>query len=103
MERFKLIIYDIFMTDTTTLPLSGEFVGQTKKKVQAKLDAARGAVLFIDEAYELGKGAYGEEAITTLVAAMTDPEYKLVVIIAGYPQDMEQMLAKNVGLKSRYS
>ena len=44
---------------------------------------------------------YGEEALTTVLAAMTDPEYKLVIIIAGYPKDMEQMLARNVGLKSR--
>ena len=80
----------------------GEYVGQTKKKVQEKLDAAKGGVLFIDEAYELGKGIYGEEALTTVLAAMTDPEYKLVIIIAGYPEDMENMLARNVGLKSRY-
>ena len=45
---------------------------------------------------------YGEEALITVLAAMTDPEYKLVIIIAGYPKDMEQMLARNVGLKSRY-
>ena len=83
------------------LCISGEFVGQTKKKVTEKLDAAKGGVLFIDEAYELGKGAYGEEALTTVLAAMTDPEYKVVIIIAGYPKDMEAMLARNVGLKSR--
>lgn len=58
-------------------------------------------MLFIDEAYELGKGTFGEEALTTILAAMTDPEYKLVIIIAGYPKDMEKMLARNVGLKSR--
>jgi len=87
---------------TSGLEMTGEYVGQTKKRVQEKLDAARGGVLFIDEAYELGKGSYGEEAITTLVAAMTDPEYRLVIIIAGYPKDMEQMLARNIGLKSRF-
>ena len=79
-----------------------EYVGHTKKKVQEKLDAAKGGVLFIDEAYELGKGTFGEEALTTVLAAMTDPDYKLVIIIAGYPEDMENMLARNVGLKSRY-
>ncbi|XP_066921713.1 uncharacterized protein [Clytia hemisphaerica] len=88
---------------TSGLDLTGEYVGQTKKKVQERLDAAKGGVLFIDEAYELGKGMYGEEALTTLLAAMTDPEYKLVIIIAGYPKDMEQMLARNVGLKSRFT
>lgn len=88
---------------TSGLDMTGEYVGQTKKKVQERLDAAKGGVLFIDEAYELGKGMYGEEALTTLLAAMTDPEYKLVIIIAGYPKDMEQMLARNVGLKSRFT
>ncbi|XP_065661943.1 uncharacterized protein LOC136084825 isoform X1 [Hydra vulgaris] len=87
---------------TSGLGLTGEFVGHTKKRVKDKLDAARGGLLFIDEAYELGKGHYGEEAITTLVAAMTDPNYKLVIVIAGYPKDMEQMLSVNVGLKSRF-
>ena len=42
-------------------------MGQTKKKVEEKLNSARGGVLFIDEAYELGKGMYGTEAMTTLV------------------------------------
>jgi hypothetical protein len=61
-------------------------------------------VLFIDEAYELGKGVFGKEALTTILAAMTDPEYNgMVIIIAGYPNDIEQMLAQNVGLKSRFT
>eukprot|EP01060_Flectonema_neradi_P033850 TRINITY_DN5789_c0_g2_i4.p1 TRINITY_DN5789_c0_g2~~TRINITY_DN5789_c0_g2_i4.p1 ORF type:complete len:3745 (+),score=744.53 TRINITY_DN5789_c0_g2_i4:86-11320(+) len=63
------------LVETSGLSLTGEYVGQTKKKVEEKLDEAKGGVLFIDEAYELGKGTFGEEAITTLVAAMTDPEY----------------------------
>ncbi|XP_065661931.1 uncharacterized protein LOC100206283 isoform X3 [Hydra vulgaris] len=88
--------------ETSGLGLTGEYVGQTKKRVKDKLDSARGGILFIDEAYELGKGHFGEEAITTLVAAMTDPNYKLVIIIAGYPQDIDQMLSVNVGLKSRF-
>ncbi|XP_065661939.1 uncharacterized protein LOC136084823 isoform X2 [Hydra vulgaris] len=88
--------------ETSGLGLTGEFVGQTKKRVKDKLDAARGGILFIDEAYELGKNHYGEEAISTLIAAMTDPNYKLVIVIAGYPKDMEQMLSVNVGLKSRF-
>ncbi len=49
------------------LDLTGEYLGQTKKKVEEKLNCARGGVLFIDEAYELGKGMYGTEAMTTLV------------------------------------
>ncbi len=54
------------------LDLTGEYLGQTKKKVEEKLNCARGGVLFIDEAYELGKGMYGVEAMTSLVSTKTD-------------------------------
>ncbi|XP_065661933.1 uncharacterized protein LOC136084818 isoform X2 [Hydra vulgaris] len=88
--------------ETSGFDLTGEHIGQTKKQVKVKLNAARGGILFIDEAYELGQGHYREEAITTLVDAMTDPNYKTVIIIAGYPQDIDLMLSVNVGLKSRF-
>jgi replication-associated recombination protein RarA len=92
------------LVETSGLDLTGEYLGQTKKKVTEKLGEAKGGLLFIDEAYELGKGKYGEEAMTTLVAAMTDPSYQnMVIIIAGYPKDMDQMLDRNVGLKSRFT
>ncbi|KAG6967558.1 hypothetical protein JG688_00006251 [Phytophthora aleatoria] len=92
------------LVETSGLDLTGEHVGQTKQKVTDKLGEAKGGLLFIDEAYELGKGVYGEEAMTTLVAAMTDPSYVgMVIIIAGYPKDMDQMLDRNVGLKSRFT
>ncbi|KAG6592606.1 Serine/threonine-protein kinase mph1 [Phytophthora cinnamomi] len=92
------------LVETSGLDLTAEHVGQTKKKVTDKLGEAKGGLLFIDEAYELGKGKYGEEAMTTLVAAMTDPSYAgMVIIIAGYPKDIDQMLDRNVGLKSRFN
>ncbi len=82
--------------------VTGEYVGQTKAKVKGQLDKAKGGVLFIEEAYELGKGVYGNEACTTLVAAMTDPKYDgLAIILAGYHADMLKMLDTNEGLKSR--
>uniref|UniRef100_A0AAV1UG65 AAA+ ATPase domain-containing protein n=1 Tax=Peronospora matthiolae TaxID=2874970 RepID=A0AAV1UG65_9STRA len=91
------------MVETSGLDLTAEYVGQTKQKVTAKLGEAKGGLLFIDEAYELGKGTFAEEAMTTLVAAMTDPSYVgMVIIIAGYSKDMDQMLSRNVGLKSRF-
>ncbi|KAI9205170.1 P-loop containing nucleoside triphosphate hydrolase protein [Polychytrium aggregatum] len=104
------ILYEMEMlaspkiVETSGSDLTGEYVGQTKTKVSEKLGQARGAVLFIDEAYELGKGSYGEEAMTTLLAAMTDPEYRgIVIIIAGYEHEIDEMLDRNPGLKSRFS
>ncbi|CAD7925302.1 unnamed protein product [Amoebophrya sp. A120] len=90
------------VVETSGLELTGEFVGHTKKKVEEELDKAKGGVLFIDEAYELGKGQFGTEAVTTLVAAMTDPAYAgLTIVFAGYQADMFKMLDANIGLKSR--
>lgn len=92
------------LVETTGQSLTAEYVGQTKKKVEEKLGEARGGVLFIDEAYDLGHGPFGRDAINSLVAAMTSPTYKgLVIIIAGYPKDMDQMLNCNEGLKSRFT
>ncbi|KAG7398349.1 hypothetical protein PHYBOEH_011257 [Phytophthora boehmeriae] len=92
------------LIETSGLDLTAQYVGQTKQKVTEKLGEAKGGLLFIDEAYELGKGTFGEEAMTTLVAAMTDPSYVgMVIIIAGYPKDMDQMLDRNAGLKSRFA
>ncbi|KAJ3216818.1 hypothetical protein HDU67_008904 [Dinochytrium kinnereticum] len=91
------------LVETHGLGLTGEYIGQTKKKVEEKLQEAKGGCLFIDEAYELGKGHYATEAVTTLVAAMTDPEYKgVVIIIAGYENEIQGMLETNPGLKSRF-
>ena len=75
-----------------------------RTKVEAQLDLAKGGVLFIDEAYELGKGQYGSEACTALVAAMTDPRYAgVIIIIAGYQAEISSMLETNPGLKSRFN
>eukprot|EP00392_Amoebophrya_sp_AT5.2_P006759 g6771.t1 len=92
------------VVQTSGLELTGQYVGQTKKVVEEQLEKAKGGVLFIDEAYTLGRGQYGAEAVDTLVAAMTDPQYaNLVVVIAGYPADIDEMLDGNAGLKSRLS
>ena len=90
--------------ETSGLKLQGTYVGQTKTIVEENLDRAKGGVLFIDEAYTLGQGNYGSEACDTLVAAMTDPIYAgVVVVIAGYPKDIDEMLNSNAGLKSRFT
>lgn len=62
-------------------------------------------ILFIDEAYSLFKSGndFGSEAVETLLKLMEDNREKLVVIIAGYPKEMEELLLSNPGLKSRFS
>jgi len=81
------------------------YVGQTALKVQEAINKARGGVLFIDEAYALSadRGAgYGDEAISTLVKAMEDQRDSLAIIVAGYEEPMQEFIASNQGLKSRF-
>lgn len=89
---------------TSAVDLTGEVVGAAKKMVEEAIGRARGGVLFIDEAYMLGVGAYGEEAETKLVQVLTDPTYMTgtAVVLAGYEPEMRVMLARNAGLESRF-
>ena len=91
--------------ETSGQDLTGAYLGQTKGVVEEKLKAAAGGVLFIDEAYELGKGSYGIEAMTTLLRLMTEPKYdhdKTIIILAGYEHEMKQMMRINQGLSGRF-
>ncbi|MEQ8909619.1 MAG: AAA family ATPase [Vicingaceae bacterium] len=86
--------------------LVGEYIGQTAKKTKAKLEEAIGGILFVDEAYALkadGKSDFGDEALETILKYMEDHREKLVVIFAGYPKEMEELLNSNPGLKSRFA
>ncbi|KZT00352.1 P-loop containing nucleoside triphosphate hydrolase protein [Laetiporus sulphureus 93-53] len=85
--------------------LVGQYVGQTGPKTKSLLEKALGRVLFIDEAYRLGDGPFAKEAIDELVSLLTNPQFykKIVVILAGYDQDMNRLLAINSGLSSRFS
>ncbi|MBE5949634.1 MAG: AAA family ATPase [Lachnospiraceae bacterium] len=85
--------------------LVADIVGGTAKQVTAKIKEAMGGILFIDEAYALCTDEYdtfGKEAINTLVAEIENHRDALMVIIAGYSDDMDKFLAKNQGLKSRF-
>jgi hypothetical protein len=76
LRSFGLLPTDNFV-ETSALDLTGEFVGQSKSKMQEEMDEARGGVLFNDEAYELGVGSYGNEVMTKLVQLLTDERYEV--------------------------
>jgi SpoVK/Ycf46/Vps4 family AAA+-type ATPase len=81
------------------------YIGQTAQKTKEKVKDALGGVLFIDEAYSLladGQGDFGKEVINTLVQEMTEREENLVVILAGYAKEINQLLDSNPGLRSRF-
>lgn len=85
--------------------LVAEYVGQTAIKTMKKIKEAEHGVLFIDEAYSLtrsGGNDFGIEAVDTLVKAMEDKRKNLVVILAGYPKEMNHFLQTNPGLFSRF-
>ncbi|MCJ1427130.1 hypothetical protein MMC29_005033 [Sticta canariensis] len=84
--------------------LIGQYVGQTGPKTRAQLDKALGKVLFVDEAYRLSEGNFATEAINELVDSLTKPTYKgkIVVILAGYAEQINHLIAVNPGLSSRF-
>ncbi len=105
------IFYDLGLTkenkiiETDRSGLVAEYVGHTAPKTNEVIDSAKGGVLFIDEAYALkGEGNdFGKEAIETLLKRMEDDRENLIVIAAGYTEDMKDLLDSNAGLASRFT
>ena len=105
------MLYDLGLIETNKLieverkDLIAEYIGQTAVKTSEVIEKAMGGVLFVDEAYTLaskkGSNDFGAEAIATLIKAMEDHKDKLVVIFAGYRDEMKSFLDVNPGIASR--
>lgn len=93
------------VVETDRNGLVAAYVGQTALKTMERIEEAMGGVLFIDEAYSLtqgeSKGDYGHEAVATLIKAMEDYRGKFCVILAGYRNPIQEMIASNPGFRSR--
>ncbi|KAF8578762.1 P-loop containing nucleoside triphosphate hydrolase protein [Ramaria rubella] len=109
-RKMGQVYYDMgFLSSTevvecSTSDLVGQYVGQTGPKTRDLFEKALGRVLFIDEAYRLSEGHFAKEAMDELVGILTQSKYrtKLVVILAGYDQEMNELMARNPGLSSRF-
>ena len=95
------------LVETDRSGLIGQYVGQTAPRVNALCDSALNGVLFIDEAYALTQSQssqdYGAEAVATLLKRMEDDRDRLVVIVAGYTNEMKKFIDTNPGLQSRFN
>lgn len=93
------------LVETDRSGLVAGYVGQTATKVVAAFDAADQGTLLIDEAYALARGGendFGREAIDTIVKLVEDRRDRVIVIVAGYPEEMADFIGANPGLTSRF-
>ena len=87
--------------------LVGQYIGQTEDNMKVVFEEARGNVLFIDEAYNLCTGGedrkdFGHRVIESLLTVLTRPNLDMLVVLAGYTNEMEAMLSSNPGIRSRF-
>lgn len=85
--------------------LVGEYIGHTAQKTREQIKKAQGGILFIDEAYSLARGGerdFGKEAVDTIVKGMEDYKDSVVIILAGYRDEMDRFMQTNPGLRSRF-
>ena len=93
------------LVETDRSGLVAGYVGQTAPLVTRRFDEADEGMLFIDEAYTLVRGGendFGREAIDQIVKLMEDRRDRIVVVVAGYTDEMDQLLSSNPGLRSRF-
>ncbi|TAF32018.1 MAG: AAA family ATPase [Cytophagales bacterium] len=95
------------LVETDRQGLVAGFIGQTALKTREKIEAAMGGVLFIDEAYALAPAGnetndFGKEAVEVLLKQMEEHRHELVVVVAGYTDNMDKFMDMNPGLKSRF-
>jgi hypothetical protein len=93
------------LIESSRSDLVAGYMGQTAARTTAVFDSASGGVLLIDEAYALNQGtedSFGREAVDTLVKLIEDRRDEVVVVVAGYPEEMDAFLDANPGLRSRF-
>ncbi|KJK78565.1 hypothetical protein H634G_06263 [Metarhizium anisopliae BRIP 53293] len=109
-RKFGKLYYDMgFLSkaevvECSATDLIGQYVGHTGPKVHKVLNNALGKVLFIDEAYRLAGHGFAKEAVDELVDSVTKEKYKgkLIIILAGYVKDINNLLSVNPGMTSRF-
>ncbi|RDW79143.1 protein GbpA [Aspergillus mulundensis] len=90
--------------ESSATDLVGQYIGHTGPKTQELLEKSLGKILLIDEAYRLAEGPFAKEAMDEIVDCITKPKFfqKLIIILAGYDQDINRLMTINPGLTSRF-